>query len=519
MTSSANGGPTGAQRPRIDHRPLHKHSTGPEAIELAATAGLILDDWQQYLLTHWLGETEDGQWSSSTVGLMVSRQNGKGALLEARELAALFLLEEPVIVHTAHLQDTANVHFRRLVERIEGTPELKARLAKPGGILRGRGTETIQLAVNPETGLAPRIEVRTRTGSGGLGFSINCLVFDEAMIISDAMHQALIPTVSAQSIDGNLQLIYTGSAVDETNPSHQGVPFARIREQGLSKAPGMMYSEWSLDIDDPAKVNVDEITSEDLRRTNPGLGLRIGEPYIRQSEMAALGGRGTAVQRLGVGAWPRTDGLDDVVITPEAWGKCLDREHEITGAMCFALDVDPIRAHSSVGVAGFREDDLVQVELMEQKRGTGWVVDYVVDRVERHKPQALLLDGMSGAFALLPDLTEALKARGLLGSLHDGEVTVLGSKEHGQACGMFFDAVDQITLRHRGQPEIAEALRGAIKSVHDPWRWSRKNSTVNITPLVTVTLAYWGIQTLDRPSGGVVDVATIWTEMQEAQHA
>ncbi len=496
--SSRSGGPIGAQRPRIDHRPRHKHSTGPEAIELAATAGLILDDWQQYLLTNWLGETADGKWSASTIGLMVSRQNGKGALLEARELAGLFLLEEPVIVHTAHLQDTANVHFRRLVERINDTPALKDRLAKPGGILRGHGTETIQLARNPETGIAPRLEVRTRTGSGGLGFSINLLVFDEAMIISDAMHQALIPTVSAQSVDGNLQMIYTGSAVDDTNPSHQGVPFSRIREQGIAETPGMMYSEWSLALDDPAKVSLDEITWDDLAATNPGLEVRIGEPYIRQSEMPALGGRGTAVQRLGVGAWSRTDGLEGVVITPEAWGTCLDRDHDITGAVCFAVDADPIRAHSAVGVAGLREDELIQVEVMQAKRGTGWVVDYVVDRVAKHKPIAIVLDGMSGSFSLVPDLTEKLKEKGLLSGLRDGEIVVLGSREHGQAAGMFYDAVDQRTLRHRGQPEVSEALRGAAKSdMTDAWRWSRKNSAVDITPLVSITLAHWALATAD----------------------
>ena len=53
-------------------------------------------------------------------------------------------------------------------------------------------------------------------------------------------------------------------------------------------------------------------------------------------------------------------------------------------------------------------------------------------------------------------------------------------------------------LRHRGQPEVSEALRGAAKSdMTDAWRWSRKNSTVNITPLVGCTLAYWAIQTAD----------------------
>ena len=88
----------GNQRPRVSSIPEYSSSTGDEAIELAAMAGLVLDDWQQWILRHSLGETSDGKWAAREVGLMVSRQNGKGALLEARELAGLFILEEELIV-------------------------------------------------------------------------------------------------------------------------------------------------------------------------------------------------------------------------------------------------------------------------------------------------------------------------------------------------------------------------------------------------------------------------------------
>ena len=49
------------------------------------------------------------------------------------------------------------------------------------------------------------------------------------------------------------------------------------------------------------------------------------------------GGAERMVQRLGVGQWPRTDGLDDVVITPEEWAKCLDEDSQISGALTMAL--------------------------------------------------------------------------------------------------------------------------------------------------------------------------------------
>jgi hypothetical protein len=61
---------------------------------------------------------------------------------------------------------------------------------------------------------------------------------------------------------------------------------------------------------------------------------------------------------------------------------------------------------------------------------------------------------------------------------------------------MFYDAVQERTVRHLGTPEIVAALRGVVKRpLSDAWAWSRKNSTVDISPLVVVTLALWGAET------------------------
>jgi hypothetical protein len=55
---------------------------------------------------------------------------------------------------------------------------------------------------------------------------------------------------------------------------------------------------------------------------------------------------------------------------------------------------------------------------------------------------------------------------------------------------VFFDAVDQRTLRHLGTLEMTTALRGAVKRpLGDAWAWSRKSSSVDICPLVAATLA------------------------------
>ena len=81
----------GSQRPRLESIPASVLSEGARVAKLAARAGLVLDPWQEYVLDVGLGRRDDRMWAAFEVALIVSRQNGKGSILEALELAALFL--------------------------------------------------------------------------------------------------------------------------------------------------------------------------------------------------------------------------------------------------------------------------------------------------------------------------------------------------------------------------------------------------------------------------------------------
>ena len=200
-----------------------------------------------------------------------------------------------------------------------------------------------------------------------------------------------------------------------------------------------------------------------------------------------------SVERLGIGDWPSTDGEDTQVISSAAWSECADPDLAtavIEGPVCFAFDVTPDRSYASVCAAGKRPDGLWQVEVTERKRGTGWVVEYLQERVEKHRPVAVICDGAGPAASLLTPLQQV-----------DIEVTVVTAKEHAQACGNIFDAVEGKTLRHLDTPELAAAIKGAVpRPLGDAWAWSRKNSTIDISPLVGVTLALWGISQGDGHS-------------------
>jgi hypothetical protein len=101
-------------------------SAGADAVEFAASCGLFLDDWQVWCLDQMLAEDRDGRWCASQIALILPRQNGKNAVLEALELYALFVLDETRIIHTAHLAKTAADHMRRMVQLIHANDELDA---------------------------------------------------------------------------------------------------------------------------------------------------------------------------------------------------------------------------------------------------------------------------------------------------------------------------------------------------------------------------------------------------------
>lgn len=179
-----------------------------KAVWLALSAGLLLDDWQEELLRRSL-ESNGEQWTHFEVGCIAPRQNGKNVVIEARELAGLFLDDEcELIIHSAHEFATSLEASRRLLYLIESTPELDRQVAR---VSRSHGDEGIELDDGS------RIRFRTRTKGGGRGFSSDLLVLDEAMELPESAYGALLPTLSARP---NPQIWYTGSAVDQTIHPH-----------------------------------------------------------------------------------------------------------------------------------------------------------------------------------------------------------------------------------------------------------------------------------------------------------
>jgi hypothetical protein len=477
----------GAQEPRVCWVPECVSSAGAEAVELAAMAGLHLDPWEAFVLERALGERQDGRWAAFEVGVVVSRQNGKGAILEARELAALFLLGERLTIHSAHQFDTSLEAFRRLLFLIESTPEFDRRVQR---VSRSHGEEGIELVGGQ------RIRFRTRTKGGGRGFTADCLILDEAMILPESAHGALLPTLSARP---NPQVWYAGSAVDQA-VHEDGVVLARLRERGLrGNDPGLAFFEWSMPNPDPSPGQswspelVTQELAEDVEAwavANPGLGIRISLEHV-ENELRSMDPRTFAVERLGVGDWPTGDKTAGGVIDEEVWSSLVDASSRLEDPVAFAFDVSPDRSWASIAAAGKRADGRAHVEIVERGRGTRWLPGRLAELSETHSPVAVVCDGASPAASLVRELEE----QGV-------QVTVASAKDHANACGLIFDLVAEKGLRHLGTSELRAAVKAATRRpLGDAWAWSRKTSAADISPLVAATLALWGSEAAPVASG------------------
>jgi hypothetical protein len=91
----------------------------------------------------------------------------------------------------------------------------------------------------------------------------------------------------------------------------------------------------------------------------------------------------------------------------------------------------------------------------------------------------IVCDGVGPAASLVDSLRES----GL-------PVETVNTSEHGQACGRLVDPVAEGGVVHLGSEELRDAIRGArSRPLGDAWAWSRKSSSVDISPLVAATLA------------------------------
>lgn len=471
----------GIQVPRIELLPesVPDYSAGDAACELAAACGLNLYPWQRRVLRNSCLQRANGTWGAFEVGLVVSRQNGKGSILEARELAGLFLFNEPLQLHSSHEFKTTIEAFRRIKKLIEDAPPELQKMVKR--VTTSHGDEGIELTNGN------RLRFVARSTGSGRGFSVDTVYWDEAYNLGNEAKAALMPTLSARP---NPQLWYTSSAGWGISVALNDVRNRAIKPRSDDKR--LYFAEWSVDPDNYVIDN-----PEDWALSNPSMGMPIGpsEDFI-SAELSAMRNDPDlfARERLGVGQWPSGAGGWNVI--PEGiWRDCAAIYADMQPGIVLAIDCTPELTWGTVAAAGRLDDsDKTVLDIIDHRPGTNWIIDRVIKLIteRRHRVMGVVVSARGPAGGLVNNLERALEKIG------KGKLLLRPSGMHeAQACVAFFDAVvKNDSIRHTNQPPLDNALAGVRKkdAADNMFVWVRRSLTVDISPLYAATLALWGFQ-------------------------
>lgn len=491
-----------------------------EIIAWAQGVGYDLDPWQEWVLTEGCGIRPNGKWASFENTIIISRQNGKSAIFEVRELAGMYLLGEDLIIHTAHEVKTSQEQFLRISNSVLQNPALSKRLkGKPRA---SHGEEAIELLPTPtlilgagsrwvHKSVSSRLRFLARSRGSARGFTCNCLIYDEAMILSAESVGASMPTMSAVP---NSQMWLGGSA--GMADSEQ---LARSRRRILHDSQDLFGAEWSIvphtancpvsrehgrasnnfvvcdkhdDRDDPVS----------WAKANPAFGYRLSSEFTK-NEMVTLSVTEFDRERLAVGEWPVEDAAWKVV--SEDLFRSLTQENPgsipAAGQLAFALDVDDDAANATIAISWLHRDGFQFIEIPKNcsRPGTSWVVDRLKQLVEKYRPLAIVAPRTGPAAGLGDDLEKLWPKHHRFGS----KLIRPGPADEAAAFAWFVQQCkdEDRPLRHLGpgSETVPNRIWTAVgtaetRVVGDGGKtWSRRDSDSDITAATAANLAAWGL--------------------------
>ena len=447
-----------------------------------------MDEAQANVLHGALGERSNGTWAAFEVGVIVPRQNLKTTLARVRQLSGLYLFGERLQTHTAHRADTCLEQFRYMKPLCEQMSEqMGDRKLKIKRISETNGKESIELMSGQ------RLQFKARVKESGRGFDGEVVYLDEAMRLLNLGD--LVPTMSAQY---NPQLWYLSSAPlpkTESDILRRICRRGRRAAKGEGKEPRLAFFEWCASQDPGPPPEVDEDSEEyqewlalwrvALAESNPALGRRISEEFCR-TELGIMTWEEFARERLGL--YPE-DVSGETVIDEEDWKACSAPNSKIAGAFVLAFEVSADRKRTVIASAGPSTITGTHVEVVENRAGTGWVVERLIALRDKHKPHAIVCNPSGGSAGLLPELERAKV-----------EVMQCKGPDYTQACEDAMHAIAEKRWRHIDQASLTAAVTGAGKRVTgDAWVFDRRG-VLDISPLIAVVLGAWAVGKDPGPS-------------------
>ena len=485
----------GSEVPRIYTPPLREltpeTSKGFECIQFAEDVlGVTLLPWQKWLLIHALEVLDDGSYRFRTVILLVARQNGKSTLMQVLSLWRMYVDAAKLIIGTAQNLDIAEEQWQGAVELAEGVPELAEEISK---VNKTNGKKALEL----ESG--ERYKVAAANRKGGRGLSGDLVLMDELRehtnwdswsAVSKTTLARFYAQVWAASNAGDAASIVlrflrklAHTALGNPDGLDDVGLIADPEGDDAEDGDSLGIFEWS------ARPGVSIWDRDGWAEANPSLGYTLTEKAIASAARTDPEG---IFRTECLCQW--LDTTADGPFPEGSWEAAKDPGSSIAGKYVFCVDVSWDRSTAHIGVAGFREDGLLHVEVVASRSGTAWVKPWFEERAK--------LDDLFGVTVQ----QNGAPASSLVSELEtiDGlNVIPWAGSDLGRGTGMFYDRVrgldessdtpgDKPLIRHRGQPVLDVAASVAVtKPAGDAWLWDRGKSPVDISPLVAVTGAAW----------------------------
>lgn len=445
--------------------------------------GTPLMPWQRQVVdTAFEIDPETGRLAYREVRLTVPRQSGKTtAMLAAMTHRCIAMGARQRVGYTAQTGKDA-----RLKWEDEHVPVLEASpFAQGMQVRKTNGSEAIRW----QNGSIWSLLATTETA--GHGAQLDLGVIDEAFALTDdrleqAMKPAMItrpqPQLWIVSTAGTNASLYLNEKIDDG------------RERSAAGATSSVaYFEWS------APEEADIADPETWAACMPALGLTVPLEAIR-SDFESM--REPEFRRAYLNQrQDRSASSPWQVIAEGSWNACADPHSVIDDRPTLALDVTPSRSMSSIAAAGVRADGLPHIEVIGNRPGTSWVLDWFSAEGRVEKYRSIVIDPVSGANSMVSDL----RAMGLT-------IVEVSTRQVIAGCGQLYDLIDRGRLRHLDQPPLNAAVAGAKKrTLGDAWAWHRRDPQTDVSPLVASTLALQAHISPDLRPAGTPQIVDPWS--------
>lgn len=501
MSSQTLARVVGRQQPRVRTLPDTVVETRlDDVLDLCDLANLRNDPWQESTLADVVAVDRDGRWACTEYGVLVSRQQGKGNILLAYELAHLFLWpredgQPKLIGHTAHENKTAREAFLRAKRTLLAAPSLRRQLKGGGretshgvsGISTGNGNWAIEL----ENG--NRLLFFTRTAGAGVGLSFDVLIVDEAQHTPLTIIEALAPTVNASP---SPQILFTGTVPKE---DQDGEYFEGLRDRGRRGGHARTgWVEFTPDQSDDPKasklINLGDI--EVWKQGAPGLGIRMELATLVDAWERLGQTKPEAFARQYLSIWPDLE--QDASVTPndldlEVWGSPLqlaerglsvDSQHPVVLAVALGRG----GGYSSIAAAQRTPEGKILLQHLDTKEQSLWVAAELARYKKLYRARVVVDE--RNCSPILPDLNRA-----------NVRVLPMTMSEVAAAYDLFIEHVNAGDVVHPPQPEVDIAMRNAIprvmSKVGNLRTWDQGDPTEPVTVVQAMTWALWGLKNVE----------------------